>query len=246
MKFYRLIVLAFSIVVVAAACGGEEEQALSQSDISDVLVADGLDFDIASCAAGTYSDASFEPITVIDQDELERFIARCEDSAEALVELRNRTEEATELAFVDSEPFGFGDDEALDLLWTECEAGEGESCDELFDVSVLGSEYEQFGLTCGNRDDVLNCQDLEDPELLQPVPEIAAIPQFTEDDAEDEESQAEDAEQSDTPAQGVAQPESQPAAQPSAEPSTQTPVEVPAANSAAVAQAATEQTVPAQ
>lgn len=241
MKFYRLIALAFSIVVVAAACGEEEAQALSQSDISDVLLADGLDNDVARCAAGTYLDSSLDPITVVDEDDLERFITRCEESAAALVELRDRTEEATELAFVDSQPFSFGDDEALDLLWTECESGEGEACDELFDVSALGSEYEAFGLTCGNRDDILNCEDLGDPEALQPVPQIAAIPQPDEQDTEDEEGDQEEDGQTDgdpeavAPAPDIAQPETQPL------------VEVPAANSAAIAQAAqTETTVTAQ
>lgn len=194
MKFCRLVALAFSIIVIAAACSGEEQQALTQNEIVEVLLADGVDEDIVSCAAGTYKDDSFDPILVVDLDEVQRFVTRCEESAEALIALRERSQEASELAFVDDQPFSFGDDPALDLLWSECEQGEGNSCDELFDVSALGSEYEQFGLTCGNRDTVLDCEDLNDPESLQPVPQIA-VPQVIEieEDAADEDSGDQDA-----------------------------------------------------
>ncbi|MEO1062237.1 MAG: hypothetical protein AAFZ07_12525 [Actinomycetota bacterium] len=45
--------------------------------------------------------------------------------------------------------FTYGDDAALDLLWDECAAGLSDSCDELYFVSPIGSEYEDFGSTCG-------------------------------------------------------------------------------------------------
>jgi hypothetical protein len=44
-----------------------------------------------------------------------------------------------------------GDDPTLDALWDSCEAGFGQACDELFDQSVMASEYEDFGATCGRR-----------------------------------------------------------------------------------------------
>jgi hypothetical protein len=46
---------------------------------------------------------------------------------------------------------GFGSDPLLDLLWSECEAGTYTACDDLYSESPLGSEYEEFGATCGNR-----------------------------------------------------------------------------------------------
>lgn len=71
-------------------------------------------------------------------------------------------------------PFERGDSLVLDLLWFKCEGGDGASCDELFEQSPLGSDYEAFGVSCGDRDDVLNCVDL-DVELAaladDPVPE---------------------------------------------------------------------------
>lgn len=48
-------------------------------------------------------------------------------------------------------PWTFGADEELDELWTGCERGSGAACDELFDRAPLGSDYETFGATCGNR-----------------------------------------------------------------------------------------------
>lgn len=48
-------------------------------------------------------------------------------------------------------PSTYGDDTRLDQLWDRCEAGDGASCDELYRQSPVGSEYEEFGDTCGRR-----------------------------------------------------------------------------------------------
>lgn len=56
-----------------------------------------------------------------------------------------------------SGPVTLGDDEALDTLWVGCEAGSGAACDELFERSPVGSEYELFAVSCGNRPLVLDC-----------------------------------------------------------------------------------------
>lgn len=45
----------------------------------------------------------------------------------------------------------YGSDAVLDRLWDECEAGNFASCDKLYMDSPFGSEYEEFGDTCGNR-----------------------------------------------------------------------------------------------
>lgn len=46
---------------------------------------------------------------------------------------------------------GFGSDPELDLLWGECEEGSMFACDDLFFSSPPGSEYEEYGATCGGR-----------------------------------------------------------------------------------------------
>ncbi|MEE6271867.1 hypothetical protein V2J56_00725 [Georgenia sp. MJ206] len=48
-------------------------------------------------------------------------------------------------------PQGYGDDAELDRLWDACEQGDGVACDDLYRDSPLGSEYEEFGDTCGYR-----------------------------------------------------------------------------------------------
>lgn len=50
-----------------------------------------------------------------------------------------------------AEPYTFGDDGEFDALWLQCEAGAMQACDDLYQESPVGSEYELFGATCGAR-----------------------------------------------------------------------------------------------
>ena len=45
----------------------------------------------------------------------------------------------------------YGDDSDLDRLWERCAEGSGQACDDLYMESPIGSGYEEFGDTCGNR-----------------------------------------------------------------------------------------------
>jgi hypothetical protein len=45
----------------------------------------------------------------------------------------------------------YGDNPELDALYDGCAAGDGDACDELYFNSEVGSEYEAFGMTCGER-----------------------------------------------------------------------------------------------
>jgi hypothetical protein len=45
--------------------------------------------------------------------------------------------------------FTYGDAPRLDELWSACAEGDPAACDELWASSAIGSEYEQFGGTCG-------------------------------------------------------------------------------------------------
>ncbi len=68
-------------------------------------------------------------------------------------------------------PMVFGDDGGLDELWLACEAGSGLACDHLFAQSPIGSQYERFGVSCGERPTVLHCQAELDEHLGIFVPE---------------------------------------------------------------------------
>lgn len=72
------------------------------------------------------------------------------------------------------EPFTYGDDEALDLLWDECQRGVMQSCDDLYQVSPLESEYEYFGGTCGMRNEE------DPPEFCEPAA-VESVPTITSD-----------------------------------------------------------------
>lgn len=43
----------------------------------------------------------------------------------------------------------YGSDRELDMLYDQCQSGMMASCDELFISSPVGSEYEEFAMTCG-------------------------------------------------------------------------------------------------
>ena len=49
------------------------------------------------------------------------------------------------------QPVGLGDDPALDRLARECFDGAMTACDDLFDDSGWGSDYEDYGDTCAGR-----------------------------------------------------------------------------------------------
>ena len=57
----------------------------------------------------------------------------------------------------------YGDDERLDSLWDACAAGDPSSCDELSWSAEPGSDYAEYGLTCGGRTDgSVDCVDAMD------------------------------------------------------------------------------------
>lgn len=73
------------------------------------------------------------------------------------------------------QPRTLGDDAVLDDLWHRCEEGSGAACDQLFEQAPPNSDYESFGLSCGNRPDVLRCaQEMDAPSTTVPPPTLPA------------------------------------------------------------------------
>lgn len=67
-----------------------------------------------------------------------------------------------------------GDDPTLDALYDQCALGSGQACDDLFDLAPVGSEYESFAITCGNRTTERRCADRYGlPEATTVPPPVA-------------------------------------------------------------------------
>ena len=49
------------------------------------------------------------------------------------------------------EPDGLGDDPQLDALAQDCYDGDMEACDDLYQESPVGSDYQTYGDTCAGR-----------------------------------------------------------------------------------------------
>lgn len=97
------------------------------------------------------SEAALEEITE-SCDETDRILAFAQ------------SEPAAEPELAPDVPSVHGDDATLDRLWDSCAAGAGIDCDALFEQAPPGTDYERFGLTCGERPSVLYCSDLVLPE----------------------------------------------------------------------------------
>lgn len=66
------------------------------------------------------------------------------------------TDEWCTVLFEQTEAVTFGDVPELDELWQECDSGIGDwalACDLLFDLAPLGTEYSDFGDSCGGRNE---------------------------------------------------------------------------------------------
>jgi len=64
-----------------------------------------------------------------------------------------RTDGSTLCTSVDPERWAYGDDAELDALWDACGSGDLAACDSLWSSAPAGSEYEEFGRTCGDTTD---------------------------------------------------------------------------------------------
>lgn len=106
-------------------------------------------------------------------------VTGCRVARDALLEPTDYDPPAS-LADVDLGPQTLGDDPALDALWLACQEGSGAACDELFEVSPIGTAYEAYGLSCGERPEVLDCIELDRPTDGEPAGTEGSEPAGTE------------------------------------------------------------------
>lgn len=124
------------------------------------LGADGEPSEIIECVLQLAErDLRIGPL---DQEAERELVANCRIARDALVP--DVSWDPPEAVADVVQPIGLGDDPHLDRLWLACEEGSGEACDRLFAEAPINTAYETFGLTCGERPEVLDCAELDAPE----------------------------------------------------------------------------------
>lgn len=139
-------------VVLGSSCSAPPVDVVepASTDIVRDLLDQGFSLEVSSCVAG-FAETSD---TLESHEEL---IDAC-TRASALL----HQPESPPSTLPMGGPTSYGDDTTLDALWDACAGGDGTACDELWESSPVGSEYEEFGVTCGNRPAVLDCGELVD------------------------------------------------------------------------------------
>lgn len=157
----RCLVSSAAVLAVMAGCSdpppeltADERTEKAQAE----LIEAGASPEVADCVVRlARQDLRVGPIDELTRDELQ---TSCERT-QALLDGGNDTADPDALASVEG-PDTLGDDPALDSLWRFCEEGSGAACDELFELAPLGSDYERFAVSCGDRDEVLHCSELDE------------------------------------------------------------------------------------
>jgi hypothetical protein len=159
----HLLLIGLAGLTACSSAPNALEQVISRAEVVEAYVDTGLSDAVAECIAGigsrNFEMAELDPrieMDLVDRPLLDELIISCVNAER----LNTPTfDEPPSLAF-SSEPDVFGDDRELDELWTACENADGVACDQLFESAPVGSSYEQFGVTCGGRPEILDCQEL--------------------------------------------------------------------------------------
>ncbi len=150
---------ALSLALVAACSTAEAEPEPEPS--YDQIVAAWADTGLSNDAAGCVVELIPDSLSATEQLEAASMPAEFEDLVAACEEATAPAEVTTTTRRSSNDPFTYGDDAMLDRLWDQCGEGSGAACDELFNEAPAESEYERFGLSCGDRPEVLNCDELD-------------------------------------------------------------------------------------
>lgn len=166
----RLFVMVLSIAAILVSGCSDPEVLAVEPTLSEMVSSYeelGLTPSVADCVVGLSERRDLVRLNPTETDDpatqlmIEEFIASCV-TADALV---NATEEPPERLALSDEPFTYGDNDELDELWADCESGDGSACDRLWEIAPVGSNYEEFGVTCGHRPELLNCSEELWPEV---------------------------------------------------------------------------------
>lgn len=146
------------ILVLALVAGGiflfaSNDDEVGTSELAEAFEASGIPEDEAQCLAeeldGVFSEDRIREL----EDADAAFTA---EESQAMFEAGS---ECGSFGAVDPGDVGsssgdaYGDNPELDALWDSCEGGDETACDDLYWESGVGTEYEEFGRTCGGRRD---------------------------------------------------------------------------------------------
>jgi len=160
-SFVTLVMPLTLIALLAGACAETSTPLTVDQRVASTeaqLKADGATAEVAACVVSlARHDLRRGPLDDLAREEL---MLSCERAQASLESEDGENRAPNDLAFVDG-PHTLGDDPALDRLWVACEEGSGAACDELFEMSPVGSDYERFAVSCGDRDEILHCSELD-------------------------------------------------------------------------------------
>jgi hypothetical protein len=162
------VFLVLPLLAVVMWLAAPPEPGDHAANLAARLAADGEAVDVIDCALRLAADdLRVAPLEAALAEEL---VATCRTARQALAfaDAGADTDE-TSGPVEPGRPETLGDDPSLDRLWRACEEGSGSACDRLFAEAPPGSGYETFGLSCGDRPDILNCGDLDEPATGEPA-----------------------------------------------------------------------------
>jgi hypothetical protein len=145
-----------SIFLLSSLSGGDSQ--VSQQDSPEQFVPDGdygsnayLDALWDNCADGNFEACDTLFMDSPSASEYEDFGDTCgnrNEPAGYCVDIYDSSSGSSSAAYG-----SYGSDSYLDALWDNCADGNFEACDTLFLDSPSSSEYEEFGDSCGNRNE---------------------------------------------------------------------------------------------
>jgi hypothetical protein len=153
-----------AIILLSGGSSGDAQ--VSQQDSTQQIAAEGtygsnsyLDLLWDRCENGNFESCDTLFLESPAGSEYEEFGDTCgnrNEAAEYCVDIYSSSGGSSSAAYG-----SYGSDSYLDSLWDSCENGNFESCDTLYLDSPAGSEYEEFGDTCGNRNEAAEyCVDI--------------------------------------------------------------------------------------
>jgi hypothetical protein len=158
-----LVVLAMCALVAACACNADDsDEPAASTTVSDAFEArlvnelsltPGEARCVTSRANVLFDAATLQTLASGEADEPSQAVF---DDVLAACAFEAATPEDS-LVRRPGEPFTYGEDADLDRLWDACADTGTDVCDELFNRSPEGSEYEAFAKSCGGRGVQIAC-----------------------------------------------------------------------------------------